>query len=310
MTAVHFDSAVDDDTRRQRIYHGDVFVVSPRASALEFTEFARSLIEEAFAPLDPLHAQFELPVERFVEIVAPLLPRFIHHPESKRLIQAVLAEAGCDPELTYFDVPRLRVQAHGDYLTAGVGYRLHPHRDTWYAAPMSQVNWWSAVYPFEAESAMSFFPKYFTRAVQNGSDEFDMYEWNSKQRRDASRQIGRDTRKQPHAEEHLDLDGEFRVVCPPGALVLFSGAQLHATVPNTSGRTRFSVDFRTVHVDDAIAQAGATNHDSHGRGTTLRAHLRATDLAPLPEAVARLYDPSPPADAVLVYMPDAPATAG
>jgi hypothetical protein len=304
MTAVHFDSALDDDARRERIYRGDVFVLSPRASTTAFTEFARGLLEEAFAPLDPVQAQFELPVQQFVDIVAPLLPRFIHHPESKRLIRAIVSDVGCDPELTYFDVPRLRVQAHGDYLTAGVGYRLHPHRDTWYAAPMTQVNWWSALYPFEAESAMSFFPKYFDRAVRNGSDEFDMYEWNAKQRRDAAKQIGRDTRKQPRAEEDLDLDGEFRVVCPPGGMILFSGAQLHATVPNTSGRTRFSVDFRTVHLDDTRAQQGAANVDSHGRGTTLRAHLRSTDLEPLPETVARIYDPNPPADAVLVFTPD------
>jgi hypothetical protein len=304
MAGVFFDSAISDDQRRERIYRGGIFVFSPRPSTVAFTEFARGLIEEAFAPLDPLRAQYELPVEKFVEIVAPLQPHFIHHPESKRLIRAIVTDLGCDPEQTYFDVPRLRVQAHGDYLTAGVGYRLHPHRDTWYAAPPSQLNWWSAVYPFEAESAMSFFPKYFDRAVRNGSHEFDMYEWNSKQRRDAAKQVGNDTRKQPRAEEDVDLEGEFRIVLPPGGVIQFSGAQFHATVPNTSGRTRFSVDFRTVHVADVAAQRGALNVDSHGTGTTLRAHLRTTDFEPLPEELARVYDPNPPEDAMLVFRPD------
>ena len=32
--------------------------------------------------------------------------------------------------------------------------------------------------------------------------------------------------------------------------MLFSGAQLHASIPNTSGDARFSVDFRTVDVAD------------------------------------------------------------
>jgi hypothetical protein len=304
VAGLFFDSAAADATRRERIYRGDIYVFSPRPSVTAFTEFARHLIEEAFAPLEPMEAQFDLPVERFVEIVAPLQPRFIHHAESKRLIQAILDEFGCDPEQTYFDVPRLRVQADGDYLTAGVGYRLHPHRDTWYAAPMSQLNWWSAVYPFESESAMAFYPKYFGTPVENGSHEFDMYEWNAKQRRNAAKQVGKDTRKQPRAEQDLDLDGEFRVVCPAGGTILFSGAQLHATVPNTSGRTRFSVDFRTVHIDDVAMQRGAENVDSHGNGTTLRAHLRGTDLEQLPEDLVRLYDPNPPADAVLVYQPN------
>jgi hypothetical protein len=35
----------------------------------------------------------------------------------------------------------------------------------------------------------------------------------------------------------------------------------------------------------------------------LRAHLRARDLEPLPEELARIYDPDPPGDAVLVYKP-------
>ena len=76
-----------------------------------------------------------MPVEKFVDIIAPLQPSFIHHPESKRLIVAMLDEVCCDADETYFDVPRMRVQAHDAYLTAGVGYQLHPHRDTWYAAP-------------------------------------------------------------------------------------------------------------------------------------------------------------------------------
>jgi hypothetical protein len=304
MSTLYFESDAPDDVRRHRIYDGDVFVYAPCESTRAFTEFARELIEAAFAPLDPRAAQFELPVEQFVEIVAPLMPAFIHHPESKRLIAAILDEVRCDPDKTYFDVPRMRVQAHDAYLTAGVGYQLHPHRDTWYAAPPSQVNFWLPVYPISSECTFAFFPKYFHNPVQNDSDRFDMYEWNAKSRKNAAKQVGKDSRWQPTAQEALDLETEFRVVCPPGGLIMFSGAHLHATVPNTSGLTRFSVDFRTVHRDDVAEQQGAPKHDSFGRGTTLRAHMRASDLAPLPEELARIYDPDPPADAVLVYKPE------
>ena len=74
MAGVFFDSAATEDERRERIYRGGIFVFSPRASTVAFTEFARGLVEEAFAPLDPVQAQYELPVEKFVEIVAPLQP--------------------------------------------------------------------------------------------------------------------------------------------------------------------------------------------------------------------------------------------
>jgi hypothetical protein len=304
MTTVNVDSTVDDETRRARIYAGEVFAYSPSASTRAFAGFAQEMIEKAFAPLDPVEAQFELPVERFVEIVAPLQPAFIHHPESKRLIQAIIDEFGCDLDKTYLDVPRMRVQAHGDYLTSGVGYRIHPHRDTWYAAPMCQLNWWFPIYSINAENTFTFFPAYWDHEVKNTSDEFNLYDWNANGRKDARKQIHGDSRKQPAATRELDLSAEVRVVVPAGGLVLFSGAQLHATVPNTSGGTRFSIDFRTVHLDDATAKGGAPNLDSQSTGTTLAAHLRGRDLEPFPEAVTRLYDPNPPTDAVRVYTPD------
>jgi hypothetical protein len=89
---------------------------------------------------------------------------------------------------------------------------------------------------------------------------------------------------------------------------VFSGAQLHSSVPNTSGVTRFSIDFRTVNLDDAIARRGAKNVDSECTGTTMRDYLRVTDLAPLPDEVIRLYDDETNAEGKLVYR-NAPETA-
>ena len=40
-------------------------------------------------------------------------------------------------------------------------------------------------------------------------------------------------------------------------MILFSGAQLHETVPNTTGLARYSIDFRTVNFDDASPHRGA-----------------------------------------------------
>ena len=65
---------------------------------------------------------------------------------------------------------------------------------------------------------------------------------------------------------------------------------MHSTVDNTSGRTRFSIDFRTVHRDDVLARRGANNIDSECTGTTLRDYLRGTDFARLPEEVVAPFD--------------------
>jgi hypothetical protein len=303
MNSILVDSSHDDDTRRTRVFDGQVYVFSPTPSSLAFCDFARGLLQEAFAPLDPLEAQFKLPVERFVEILAPLVPRFVHHPESKKYTRGIMKDLGCDLAKVYLDVPKMRTQTHAGYLTAGVGYQLHPHRDTWYSAPMCQLNWWLPIYPIEPESSVAFFPRYWTRGVANGSHQFNYYEWNATGRKVAARQIKQDSRKQPKAEEALELDPQIRIVTRPGGLLLFSGASLHATVPNTSGRTRFSIDFRTVHYDDVVGKRGAPNVDSHSTGTSLRDFIRGTDSARLPDDVVALYEDHPPTSGVLVFEP-------
>ena len=80
---------------------------------------------------------------------------------------------------------------------------------------------------------------------------------------------------------------------------------MHSTVPNTSGTTRFSIDFRTVHLEDVRKDIGAPNIDSECTGTTLRDYLRGTDLSRIPEEVIKPYDTEPPpTDAVLIYKPN------
>jgi hypothetical protein len=230
-----------------------------------------------------------MPAERYVEILAELKPRFIHHPRAKELIGGLLTELGADVEQTYFDVPRLRTMAHGEYLKAGLAYQFHAHRDTWFSAPHQQLNWWLPVYPIEAQNCMAFHPQYFDTPIRNSSEGYDYEQWNKTGRQQAAKQVKKETRKQPQAEEPLELEPDVRVVTPPGGTLVFSAAQLHSTVPNTTERTRFSIDFRTVNLDDLLEGVAAPNIDSECTGTTLRDFLRASDLEPLPEEVIERY---------------------
>jgi hypothetical protein len=289
LSTLYVDSAHDDDARRRRLYDGDLFAFSPNPGSAGLTELARELSEEAFAPHDPQVAQESMPAERYVEILAELKPRFIHHPRAKELIGGLLTEVGADVEQTYFDVPRLRTMAHGEYLKAGLAYQFHAHRDTWFSAPHQQLNWWLPVYPIEAQNCMAFHPQYFDRPIRNSSEGYDYEQWNKTGRQQAAKQVKKETRKQPQAEEPLELEPDVRVVTPPGGTLVFSGAQLHSTVPNTTERTRFSIDFRTVNLDDLLEGVAAPNIDSECTGTTLRDFLRASDLEPLPEEVIERY---------------------
>jgi hypothetical protein len=294
---------MSDDARRRMLYNGALFLYSPSPSLKLLIEFTRELIVEAFRPYDPQTAQFELPVEQYAAILAKLKPHFIHHPRSKEFIQAALCELGCDAEKTYFDVPRLRSSTSNDYLTTGIAYAFHPHRDTWYSAPQCQLNWWLPVYDITPDNGLAFHPRYFDEPIKNGSRTYNYYEWNRTSRASAAQHIKVDTRVQPKPEEEIALDPQIRVVAPSGGVTIFSGAHLHSSVPNTSGVTRFSIDFRTVHIDDVNDRAGAVNRDSASTGTTLRDFLRVADLERLPNASIALYDSEPVTGDDLVYAP-------
>jgi hypothetical protein len=298
MPTIYLDSAVTDEKRRLQLYGGDLFAFSAGESTKKLCKLASELSEAAFAPHDPQVAQESMPAERYVEILAELKPKFIHHPRAKEHIAGMLAELGCDIDRTYFDVPRLRTMAHGEYLKAGLAYQFHAHRDTWFSAPHQQLNWWLPVYEIESENCMAFHPEYFDKPVQNSSAGYDYEKWNKTGRTEAAKQVKKETRKQPQPEEPLQLEPDVRVVTPPGGALVFSAAQLHSTVPNTTSRTRFSIDFRTVNLDDLIEGVAAPNIDSECTGTTLRDFLRVSDLEPLPEDVIAKYDKRPGVAAV------------
>jgi hypothetical protein len=290
MGTIYADSPLTDDERRQRLYAGDLFVHSPTKSSMELCALARNLSEEAFAPYDPPVAQENMAAEEYAGILADLKPKFIHHPRAKELIRGIFTDVGCDVEKTYFDVPRLRTMAHGEYMKAGLALQFHPHRDTWFSAPHAQLNWWLPVYEVEPENSMAFHPRYFDQPVKNSSSIYDYDEWNRTGRQQAAKQIKEETRKQPEAEEELELSPDVRVITPVGGALVFSGAQMHSTVPNTTQRTRFSIDFRTVNLDDLVNGNGAPNVDSECTGTTLRDFVRASDLSPLDEDIVTRYE--------------------
>lgn len=307
MNTVYFDSSNDDGDRRKRLYKGCLFVFPPSPSSLALCEFAREMIKEEFGSLEPLKAQHSLPVEEYAAILSRLKPKFIHHPKSKLYIQGILRERGCDLNKTYFDVPRMRTSTSDNYLTTGIAYAWHPHRDTWYSAPQSQLNWWLPIYEIEANDGVAFHPRYWTEPVANDSNIYNYYEWNKTHRAAAAHYVKEDPRPLPRPVKPVELDPQIRPVCPVGGIILFSGAQLHSTVPNTSGSTRFSIDFRTVHLDDVRAKVGAPNIDSACTGTSLRDFLRGSDLSRVPEDVVALYNDGTEVAGNLIYAPSVPS---
>ena len=140
MNTIYFNTDISDDVRREHLYAGQLFVYTASDSTRALCAHAREMAQEAFGSLDPLYAQYDMPVDDFVAVLATLKPKFIHHPKSKALIQDILKNLDCNLSKTYFDVPRLRTSTSHDYLTSGLAYVFKPHRDTWYSTPQCQLN--------------------------------------------------------------------------------------------------------------------------------------------------------------------------
>lgn len=289
MVSVFFDRGGSDDDRRMGVYRGDIYVIGPNKYSTALIELAKGMVEEALFPDDPQHVHEHKTPEELATLLAKVKPAFIHHPECKCIIPDLLEHVGCDPQETYFDVPRLRSAYPTGHLTSGIAYAFHAHRDVWYSAPMCQLNWWLPIYPLSQNNCLAFYPKYFEIPVKNSSQNYNYYEWNAKSRSSASQHVREDLREQPKLQEELDMT-DLRIVPPPGSMIIFSGAHLHATVENTSGIARYSIDFRTIHGGDARNKVGAPNLDSRCTGTTMRDYLRCSDQCHLPEDIISEYN--------------------
>src|ERR1700758_1014800 len=113
-----------------------------------------------------------------------------------------------------------------EYLKSGLALQFHAHRDTWFSAAQAQLNWWLPVYVIESDNSMAFHLRYFAEAIKNSSADYDYEEWTQTGRKQAATQVGEETRKQPEAQESLELEPSARLVPPVGGMIIFSAAQL------------------------------------------------------------------------------------
>ena len=282
MTPIYMNNFMSDDERRTRIFDGAIFHYLSLGAGKELLDWSRELIADAFAGVpDVLRAHEELEVEDFVGRAGRLKSKFTNHQRTKELCQKFIREMGCDPDETYFDLPRLRVIPPKDYLSAGVSYNYAPHRDTWYAHPPQLINYWAAIYDTDETTVMSMFVDYFHRAVENTSGSWDYDDWVKNARLAAVRNIKREDRDHPLPLEEVRSTSHLRFIQKAGDVMMFSTCQLHASTPNESGRIRYSYDLRTIHAQDLALGRGPKNLDGNATGSTLKDFLRVSDLAPL-----------------------------
>jgi hypothetical protein len=284
---------------RQKIYDGNLVVLTRLEAVSQFVDHTRQQLTELFRPYDPeqAHQHFEPP--EMAKMLGAWKPSFIHSDVSRKLVREIIQEAGLPTGETHYDVPKPRTSFPAGHLTTGIAFAFPWHRDVWYSAPAQQINWWLPVFPVREDNAMAFDLAKFDQPVPNDSAGFDYYE-NNAGRRTTATQVTHERQARPGAREHSA--GQELIVLPaPGEVLLFSGAQLHTSIPNTSGRARYSVDFRTVDVPDLKSGRGAPIVDAQCTGTAIRDFRSVADESSFDEdLVVRLFG-APPPGAILVF---------
>jgi hypothetical protein len=197
-------------------------------------------------------------------------------PQTKRLLGAALEEVGVDPERSYWDSIALRIvpPAEGPRQIGRLGF----HRDTWGSNLLQQTNWWTPIRPLASERTIAIYPSYWSRPIENNSASWDLDEIRARRR---SGERDEDIPIVPEPTEPVDTESELRVVIEPGDLLCFSGAHLHASVPNETAETRCSVELRTVNIDDIARGRGAPDLDGRAPHVPLDWFRSMADGRPL-----------------------------
>ena len=307
---VYVDSPVSDEVRRHRLYDGQLFIFTPTAQTRALQEFAVSMIEEAFAPHEPMTAQFDLPVERWVEIFGPLKPRFIHHPETRRLLREVLVDARLRPGRPAPRRPAAARRHQRQLPDGGRGVRAPDAPRHLVERTAGAAELVDAAVPLRVRQLDGLPPA----VLGHG-------------RREPLRgvQLLRVERRRTRGGGQAHHAGHPQAAAPAGGpaprpadplrraarrarrlLAAHSCTRRSPTPPAAAASASTSAPSAC---RDLEAGLSAPNVDSHPLGTSLRDFRRASDDAEMPAEVVAKYDSGEvPEGAVLVFSPDAERT--
>jgi hypothetical protein len=245
---------------RRAIYAGGIFKLPAGDVSLSLVEKVNNLLQDEFKNTALRKIHDSLSFAQLSNRLMPLRLVLADSLEYQSLLRELIKSYGFTPQENTFDPFRLRCVLQDGHLLRGSARAYALHRDTWYGNPQSQINWWMPLHDVAEDDSFAFYPEYFSNALPNDSAQFNFNDW----RTTAGWQgTGGGTYPcYPAAadSQFLQLRKGFKAAA--GDIVLFSAAHLHGTCQNTTGLTRWSLDFRTVHSGDAAAQRGAPNVDN------------------------------------------------
>jgi hypothetical protein len=269
-----YNSAItNNDEFRTRIYSGEIFLLPATVSRTNLTVRLLQILNEQIKTVGGItNAQAELSSEQIIarhnNIKKILLTNF----EMEPLLFAVLEELNFDLSHIAYDPIKMRIALHRGHLNPVTKRSNSLHRDTWYANPSCQINFWMPLVSVNRTNAFHFYEECFERNLPNTSEQFDYDQW--MQTTGWQNSSGAGFFPEIHDACTSELGKKTFFSAEPGQLLIFSAAHLHKTTANDSGFPRFSVDFRVVDVEDLKKGIGARDVDNRSTGSALNGYRR------------------------------------
>lgn len=257
-----FDCERLDRALLQRLLAGEILLLPARTASLAVAERAWQCLCDTLGTTYPASLHEIWSPGRLHQALAPLRRSLGDDAALRTAYADLLTVLGLELKRWRVDQPRLRAVIPGAERVPAAAPMFYPHRDTWYANPPGQINLWLPLADYPAAQTFVFWPDRFAAPVANDSERFDYASW--------KRQTGFQNPAAPADSAYpralrLPAETPAGFACRRGELLLFAGAQLHATLPNPGPEVRFSLDLRLVCPD----AGAAPNADNRSRGTTL-----------------------------------------
>lgn len=252
------------------LYAGQLFVFRATDATRGLVALCREALAGEVKEASGAGDAWRCPVLSF-EQLSRVRERLYAHPALRPVAAEVIASLDV-PTHTRVDTPRLRMVAAGAETQPEAAPVYVVHRDTWYACPQAQINWWVPVFDTPASQAFAFYPRFFEVPVDNGSQGFEYGRWMREVGWHGAAPLG--DYPAPHDAEAA-FGPAHRFSFAAGDLLLFSASHLHQTLPNPiAGTSRLSVDFRTVTGLPEGAEAPNVDNGSSGADARVREEMR------------------------------------
>ena len=279
---VYYDSAASDDVRRQHLYDGQLFVFSPRRSILNFVDFATGH--------DRRRLRRPRPEDRARQHGRGKLCRTARQAEARvHPSPGIEAAFDCDPGGIWAAISKRPISTFpgcAAQRAATISRQVSPMPGTPTETPGIRRRNVSSIGGFRSTSCTPTMRWRFIRVIGASRSRTAPQATTTtpgtsciaaRMSRSSSRKTRGLCRVPPSRCSSIRKLG---LICPVGGVILFSAAQMHSSVPNISGVTRFSIDFRSVHLDDVIERNGAPNIDAGCTGTVMRDFMRGIGSCP------------------------------